>query len=226
MKQYVDYRFKMITRNKIYYPKSHIITNLYTVGKEWMLEDGVEYKGYYHKYIDGTVLTGAVFNKIESKKLIKFVDKFVQPNTLVYDKIKKPNKNFTVPQQRYPVLTMEDFEKGKITRYFIRRRNSTLQEDIYEVDEAQFKLLKRSKNGIDKNLYLGVEMAWKLTGPLNDEREQFNVIYGVQDTNKRMVILKDREMSGLKQFLTDYTELSIHSKTVSDSIKKMFGNVK
>jgi len=216
----------MITRNKIYYPKSHIITNLYTAGKEWMLDDGTEYKGYYHKYIDGTVLTGAVFNKTESKKLIKFVDKFEQPNTLVYDKIKKPSRNFTVPQSRYPILTMEDYEKGKITRYFIRRRNSILQEDIFEVDQDQFKLLKRSKNGIDKNLYAGIEMAWKLTGPLNDIRDQYNVVYGVQDTNQRMVILKDREFPGLKNFLTDYTELTIYSKTVSDSIKKMFGNVK
>jgi len=216
----------MITRNKIYYPKSHIITNLYTAGKEWMLDDGTEYKGYYHKYIDGTVLTGAVFNKTESKKLIKFVDKFEQPNTLIYDKIKKPSRNFTVPQSRYPILTMEDYEKGKITRYFIRRRNSILQEDIFEVDQDQFKLLKRSKNGIDKNLYAGIEMAWKLTGPLNDIRDQYNVVYGVQDTNQRMVILKDREFPGLKNFLTDYTELTIYSKTVSDSIKKMFGNVK
>ncbi len=38
----------MITRNKLYYPKSHIITNLHTIGNEWMLEDGTEYKGYYH----------------------------------------------------------------------------------------------------------------------------------------------------------------------------------
>ena len=216
----------MITRNKIYYPKSHIITNLYTTGKEWMFEDGMEYKGYYHRYIDGTVLTGAVFNRTESKKLIPYINKVAQPSTLVYDKIKTVNKNFTVPQQRYPVLTMENYESGKIFRYFIKRRNSITYEDIFEVDESQFKLLKQSKNGIDRNLYIGIDMPWKLTGPLHDIKEQYNTIYGVYDTNKRMILLKDREFPGLKHFLTDYIELTIHSKAVSDSIKKMFGNVK
>lgn len=216
----------MITRNKLYYPKSHIITNLYTTGKEWMLEDATEYKGYYHKYIDGTVLTGAVFNRVESKKLIPFKDRVKQPSSIVYDKIKDPDRNFTVPQQRLPIPTMEDYEKGKIKRYFIKRRNSITFEDIFEVDEFQSKLLKREKNGIDNNLYLGVDMDWKLTGPLNDIKEQYNTIYGVYDTNRRMILLKDREFPGLKHFLTDYTEFSIHSKAVSDSIKKMFGNVK
>lgn len=216
----------MITRNKIYYPKSHIITNLHTAGSEWMLEDGTEYKGYYHKYIDGTVLTGAVFNKTESKKLIPFVNKATQPNNIIYDRIKKVNKNFTVPQQRIAIPVMDDYEKGRITRYFIKRRNSMTYEDIFEVDKIQFKLLKQNKNGIDNNLYIGIEMDWKLTGPLNDIKEGFNTTYGVYDTNQRMVFLKDREFPGLKNFLTDYIEFSIHSKRVSDSIKKMFGNMK
>jgi hypothetical protein len=216
----------MITRNKLYYPKSHIINNLNTVGKEWMLEDGTEYKGYYHKYIDGTVLTGAVFNRAESKKLIKYVNRIAQPSTITYDKIKYTSKNFTVPQQRYPILELEDYEKGKVTRYFIKRRNSATYEDIFEVDDVQFKLWKRGKNGIDNNLYFGIEVDWKLTGPVNDIKSEFNTTYGVYDTNKRMVVLKDKEFNGLKNFLTDYTELSIHSKTVSESIKKMFGNVK
>jgi len=216
----------MITRNKLYYPKSHIITNLHTIGNEWMLEDGTEYKGYYHKYIDGTVLTGAVFNKTESKKLIPFINKFTQPDNIIYNRIKKPNMNFTVPQQRYPIPTPDDYEKGKLTRYFIKRRNSMTFEDIFEVDKPQFKLLQQSKNGIDGNLYIGINLDWKLTGPLNDLRDGFNTTYGVFDTNQRIVLLKDREFNGLKNFLTDYVELSIHSPHVNDSIKKMFGNVK
>jgi hypothetical protein len=218
----------MIVRNKLYYPKSHIITNLTTAGKEWMFEDGTEYKGYYHRYIDGTVLTGAVFDKMQSKKLIPYINKATQPNNIVYDRLKVVNKNFTVPQQRYPVLDMSHYEAGKVKRYFIKRRNSITYEDIFEVDEFQFKLLKKTKGGIDINLYVGMELDWKLTGPLNDIKATDNKIatYGVADTNKRIILLKDREFPGIKRFLTDYTELSIHSKTVSESIKKMFGNVK
>jgi hypothetical protein len=218
----------MIVRNKLYYPKSHVVNNLTTSGKEWMLEDGTEFKGYYHRYIDGTVLTGASFDKMESKKLIPYVNTIEQPHTIIYDKIKKAKKNFIVPKQQYPILTIEDYEKGRVTRYFIKRRNSSTFEDIFEVNEEQFKLLKKTKGGIDKNLYLGVEIDWKLTGPLNDIKNLSGLIvtYGVYNTNQRVIKLKDREFPGIKNFLTDYTELSIHSKTVSESIKKMFGNVK
>ena len=42
--QYLDYALKIFKMlgNKLYYPKSHIVPNLYTNGKELMLEDGTE----------------------------------------------------------------------------------------------------------------------------------------------------------------------------------------
>lgn len=212
----------MSIRNKIYYPKSHIVENLYTSGKEWMTEDGVEYVGYYHRYIDGKVASGAVYSKTQSVKLIKYINTTIQPDNAVYNSlIKKPNI-FTAPQHMMPIPVLEDYEAGKFKRYFLRRRNYSTFEDIIEINEAQFKLWKRSASGINQGLYTGLSLDWKLTGPLNDIQEQSNTVYGVYDTNRRLVILKDYEMPGLKNFLTDYIEFSIYSPYVKENIKKLF----
>ena len=70
-------------------------------------------------------------------------------------------------------------------------------------------------------------MDWKLTGPLRDVVEDGKIsVPGVYDTNLRIVMLKDNVFTGLKNYLTDYTELSIYSPYISEDIKKQFGNVK
>jgi hypothetical protein len=211
----------MITRNKLYYPKSHIVTNLHTNGKEWMFEDTIEYIGYYHRYIDGTILSGAVFNRTESKNLIPYVSIVNDPINVVYNSL-KPKLTFKAPTTVYTIPELEDYETGKIVRYFLRRRNLASYEDIIEIGKDQYKLWKKTSGGIDKNLYDAITLDWKLTGPLYDIRDSVNIVYGVFDTNKRMVELKTKDFIGLKDFLTDYIEYSIYSPFVSQEIKKLF----
>ena len=210
-------------RNKIYYPKSHIVENLYTSGKEWMTEDGTEYIGYYHRYIDGKVATGAVYSNTQSVALIKYINVVTQPDNTMYNSLVKKSNNFTSPKQIIPIPTNDDYEKGKFVRYFLRRRNYSTFEDMLEVDANQFKLWERVGSGINENLYDGLSLDWKLTGPLNDITQSNNVVYGVADTNKRMVLLKDYDFPGLKSFLTDYIEFSVYSPYVKPEIKKLFG---
>ena len=119
----------MATPNKLYYPKSHIVNNLFTKGKEWMFEDGTEFIGYYHKYIDGNVKSGAVFSNTESKKLITYIDKVNQPDNYIYNSIKTPIKSIP-PIIKYTFPTIDDFNVGKITRYFIKRRNIEIHKQI------------------------------------------------------------------------------------------------
>lgn len=211
----------MITRNKLYYPKSHIVNNLHTNGKEWMFEDSIEYIGYYHRYIDGTILSGAVFNRTESKNLIPYVSIVNDPVNVVYNSL-KPKLTFKAPTTVYTIPELEDYETGKIVRYFLRRRNLASYEDIIEIGKDQYKLWKESSGGIDKNLYDAIAIDWKLTGPLYDNRDSVNIVYGIFDTNKRMVELKTKDFAGLKDFLTDYIEYSIYSPYVSQEIKKLF----
>lgn len=205
-------------RKKLYYPKSHIITGLQTSGKEWMLEDGTEYVGYYHKYIDGTVLTLGDYSPSQSKTLIPYIDKATQPEAGIYDTIAKDISKYKAPIYKYTIPTQEDYKKGFYTRYIIQRRN-TLSE-IIEIDLEQYSTLNTPDTGIDGNLYKGVTVTWKLTGPEYDN----TIEKGVYDTNKRIVELKDYDMKGLKQFLTDYLEFTIYSPVVSKEIKQQFGN--
>ena len=190
-----------------------------------MFEDGTEFIGYYHKYIDGNVKSGAVFSNTESKKLITYIDKVNQPNNYIYNSIKTPIKSIP-PIIKYTFPTIDDFNVGKITRYFIKRRNYSTFQDIFEIDKNQYKLWKFKSGGIDSALYNAIELDWKLTGPLNDVTEGNVVVSGVYDTNLRIVMLKDNVFTGLKNYLTDYTELSIYSPYISEDIKKQFGNVK
>jgi hypothetical protein len=205
-------------RKKLYYPKSHIITGLQTSGKEWMLEDGTEYVGYYHKYIDGTVLTLADYSPTQSKTLIPYIDKTTQPESRIYDTIAKDTSKYKAPIYKYPIPTESDYKKGFYTRYIIQRRNY-LQE-IIEIDSEQYSSLNTPDTGIDGNLYKGITLDWKLTGTKNDTSTE----KGVEDTNRRLVELKDFDMKGLKQYLTDYLEFTIYSKLVSQEIKSAFGN--
>lgn len=208
-------------RKKLYYPKSHIITRLHTTGKEWMTTDGIEYIGYYHKYVDGTILTGADYNQVTSVDLIPYIDIIAQPNNHLYKSVTTNTNVFTAPKIHFPSLTVDDYKAGFVTRYFIGRRNS--RSDIMEIKVDQYNTINNPTTGLDGSIYMGISFDWKLTGPLHDIKDGMNIEYGVYDTNDRMVHLKDNDLIGLKQYLTDYVELSVYSINVSTGIKKLFG---
>lgn len=204
-------------RNKIYYPKSQIVENLVTTGKEWMLSDGTEYIGLYHRYIDGTVMSGATYSKEFSKPLKKYIDLNTDFNQFVYNTLKKKPTN-VFPKAALTVPVLDDYTTGKYTRYFLQKRNDL--NDIMEIDSDQFKSWQKATGGIDKNLYNAIPIDWKLTGPLYDlETGEF----GVASTNQRVVQISNRMMPGIINFLTDYIELTIYSPYVSKDIKKLFG---
>lgn len=214
-------------RPSIYYPEAKVTTGLFTNGKEWMLEDGTEYVGFYHKYTDNTVLTEAVFSKSKSKKLIAYVPKSSQP-TFIYNKLKniKPSEA-KFPISFYSIPTLDHYSKGFFERYFIYRRNYTdLFKDLYEVNKDQYDSWKTPETGINEILYGAFIINWKLTGPLNDVRDQLQIKeFGVYDTNKRLAQYYDREFPGTSKVLTDYLEFSIYSPITSYEIKKQFGIV-
>ena len=223
-----------MTRKRLYYPASQIIQNLYTAGKEYMTVDNIEYIGYYHKYIDGTVMTGAVYDISESKLLKQFVDTVKQPELIVYrDSVKKGNNSKTNviysihPKFSYVTPSESDFQLGKFTRYFIKRRNFKTVEDIFEIDFEQYKQWRKIKSGIDETLYEAIAIEWKLTGPLNDIFENnVNVAPGVFNTNERTIRVKASTFMGLDKYVTDFTEFSIYSPLCPVEFKQKFGYLK
>ena len=169
-------------RNKLYYPSAHIVTNLYTYGKEWMYENGTEYVGYYHRYVDGAVMSESKFQPGTSQTLIPYIDIVTQPGNAIYDTLKR-KQTYTSPYDVYPIPLSDDYQAGKIARYFIKRRNFSTSQDIMEINKDQYKLWAQPKSGIDESLYIAITLDWKLTGPLNDTIELDNPVYGVSDTN-------------------------------------------
>lgn len=201
----------MALRPRHYYPKSQITEGLYTPGKEWMLLDNTEYVGLYHKYADGTIMTQSTYNEKKSEYLIPFRE-IKNESSFIYDNITTAQdlvKSYNAPMHYRPKLTDNDIKQGYVIRYFIRRRNDS-RSPIYEVPAADYKTLMEKNKGLNGNLYYGVELKWKITGPEFDVKDSKGNItqFGVRDTNKRTVQSKDILMPGLSTFLGELVELS------------------
>jgi len=158
----------------MYYPKNKIITNLYTSGNELFNKTTLQpYIGHYFSTFDGKF-----FSKKEpssdSIELIKF-SKDVNRNQQTFD-------HFS------PVPGNDDYEKGFITRYAIKRINSGV-DTIKEISKNDF---QKVKNNI---LYSSVQFDWKITGELYDNPDK--LIYGIIDTNRRTIQKNEKIIPGL-----------------------------
>lgn len=225
--QNVDCIRNMYKRPSVYYPEIKITNNLYTIGKEWMLENGTEYIGFYHKYSNGTVLTEPYYHKILSNLLIPYKDPASLPVN-IYNKLKKIQPSPSVSPINFKVLpTTDDYSTGTFKRYFIYRKNySDLNRDVCEVDEEQYKLWEKPNIGINEILYDGFTIDWKLTGPLYDVVvRDFVKEAGVYNNNRRLIKEADRIFPGMSTIITDYLEFSIYSSLTPYDIKKQFGNI-
>ena len=185
-----------MARKRIYYPEGAIQKGLYTNGGEWMFEDGTEYTGQYHKYLNTKeVFTESYFIKDVSKKLIRYynLDVDFQKNTFEYNTLKETVKSYTpeltIPDPYFLQPSQEDYDNGFVERYFYKRKGSTTINEI-------------SKNGfgnLNSPYYQKLKLKWKITGPLNDTNEETGII----DTNRRTILLYQNEFTGLERYLTD-----------------------
>jgi hypothetical protein len=193
-----------------------------------MYENGVEYIGYYHRYLDGLVLTEPYYNMVKSEKIIPYSEiKRNQPN-VIYDSISDLQVSFNAsPTNVYTLPTLDDYKKGFFKRYFVYRRNlKDIYKEFFEVNDTQYKSWKTPRVGIDEILYNAFVIEWRLTGPLNDIMANGQIIeFGVHDTNKRLVYLNEKQFPGIIKILTDYKEFSIHSLLTPEEIRKQFGNM-
>lgn len=135
----------------MYYPKNKIKTNLNTLGGEYyFVSNGEQYVGFYYKLASGKAYTG------------KF------PGDGVNLPIQtKPEATFTTPTApaiptTIPPLfpTPEDYKNGMFTRYFSKKRNEYLFE---ELTKDQFDKLNNSKNPL-YTLYKPFFIKWMLVG--------------------------------------------------------------
>lgn len=196
----------------MYYPKSKIISNLYTNGQELVYTSTERfYTGSYHILSDGRIYTGKNQQDGELKSL-KFAEEVQQldaeavasstgnqnlnSNTF-YDEIRRrqqinPPKlellepKYTQPTVKYPILT----------RYFLRRTNNAI---FTEVSLKDYNAIKNRDKKYNWGIYVTFELPWSTSGAY------------IKETNERMVLLTEQryKVYGFTQYITNYTEFSI-----------------
>jgi hypothetical protein len=181
-----------------------------------------EYEGPYHKYADGTVMTGGSYSEKTSEYLIPF-ESIIGTSKSIFDDINQGEdvKKYIVPTTYYPLknLTIDDYKQGWFERFFVKRRNDS-SSGITEVTKKSFETLAKKGSGINGSLYYGISLRWKIGGNEETIVEKGITIYGIEETNKRTLFLKESKMPGITKFLGDLQEFSIYSKLTDSDIKQ------
>lgn len=217
-----------------YYPKNRIITNQVTTGGEFTIK-GEEYRGSYYKTFDGKFFTGSdPFDSNANVKLTPIetasnlsvsTGKFDLDAVLSYEQIKNVSLAQGEPDTDaygvvlkeltpyYPQPTQEDYERGYFLRYFAKKVNES--SNIIEISKENYDTMRNRKSRLQDYLYQVIDLFWKLTGPLKDDRvnKQYPVA-GIIDTNKRLVETKDKTFPGLKTYIgEEYSKFAVPSKS-------------
>lgn len=202
-----------------YYPSSKILANQNTNGFEYQI-DGIPYRGKYYKTYDGKVFSGPNPQVGPSKPLkpIKIYSGFptskirpnedidniaarerIDPNTIARPRLK--------PTSYYPKPIESDYKRGYLIRYFTKKENETI---IIEISEQEYNQIVNGTTPYDIRLYQTTKILWKITGPLNSQRQsQYNVIPGIIDTNKRLTESANKTFLGIVDFIGgDYAKFS------------------
>jgi len=210
-----------------YYPKNRIKPDQIAKGGELLL-DGRPYTGPYYEAFDGRVFTGKDPLDTNANLPLEKIQAGSNPNVeagifnrsaaISFSEIKAvensqgeaDNSATSLPLKElvpyYPQPTEQDYTRGYFIRYFGRKVNG--KPDIVEITKENHDIMKNRKTSLKDYMYQVVDVFWKLTGPLRDDRvnKQYPIA-GIVDTNKRIVEAKDKEFGGLKAYINEnYTK--------------------
>lgn len=194
----------------IYYPKSKILENQYTSGKEFTIKSNNQpYTGYYYVLSNNTFFSGKTSEDKNSIELIrtKIIPK--NQNIINYNSINSTfTSGFSSPIPYYPKPNDEDYKLGFISRYFVKRRNADYT-TIVEISPADYQLYFSDVDTVNTNLYNAVKLNWKISGPINNDFSDRNFPkIGIAETNKKIVTLKEKVFPGFSFFFKDYSQFS------------------
>ena len=201
----------MAKKRRIFYPESEQILGLFTTGKEWMFRDSQkEYKGPYHRFTDGIVMTGAspmgkrskylMPYKEVSEESVKATEYYRLVTTIKVDK-------FKAPQYYYPILTPNDISVGYVERYFVQKKSNPTAYGVTEVDKKQFDNVSLvNKPAINGKTHHKFSLRWKLLGTKKE----------IEDTNRKTLLNLDQTYKGILQYLSILTEFSKFSPIISE----------
>lgn len=164
-----------------YYPKNKIQQNLQTNGDEYKTienynNNGPSYSGYYYKLYNGKYYTGEFPGNGDNKELIPII---VTKNVTSFT----PALTTSHIPPLYP--TPKDYEVGVFTRYFIKKRNEFLFDE----------LTKDQYGNVNNTLYIKVPIQWQLVGDKD----------ATYISNRNMVLLAEQKnkVPGLTTYLKE-----------------------
>jgi hypothetical protein len=143
-----------------YIPKNKIQTNLYTNGNEFIyLSDKQPYTGFYYKLYNGKYFTGASPNEKPSLEII--VSPKTDPDSI--NRRLNVEKNLSVPYNPLSP-TLQDYQNGEFTRYFLIRRNQLL---FSETSKNTYDEYVSKKPTVYWRTYRPFSLKWQLTGDVS-----------------------------------------------------------
>jgi len=200
-----------------YYPAFSVIANQNTSGGEFTSLNGKPYSGKYYIAFDGRTFSGPdpETGPSEELKKVPFYDSSPTLNKLPLSNTIKNrlaentdvqlNRISGAPVSYYPQPTAADYKRGYISRYFTKKENETF---ITEISEDEYNEIVNGTTNYDIRIYQTTKILWKISGPLNSERQsQFNIIPGIIDTNKRLTETANKTFLGIVDYIGgDYTK--------------------
>jgi hypothetical protein len=186
-------------RQKAYYTKDEITANLYTMGGEWMTTDDVEYKGLYHTYATGEIYTQGTWNQNTSVKLIPY--ERIDPAAKIFKQLTNIDVKYDSIQTYVVNVTEQNRLDGYISRYFIKKINET---SITEIDSTQFNAWISGQ--IDNNVYVAVEIIWRITGNQTTQYVNGVQLPGVSESNLQRIQNAERVIPGISSKLSNPLE--------------------
>jgi hypothetical protein len=170
----------------MYYPKSQIITNLYTNGQEYVIKStSTNYIGNYWKTSDGKFFTGKTPEDKNIQELIvatsdaslqysnltseaftpKFNSVYLNNSDVITEEYNKLNDTLLnvnlLPTSYNPQPTQDDYALGEFTRYFCKKTNELR---YIEINKDTYEKLTGQDSTYLWQLYTPFKYQWIISG--------------------------------------------------------------
>ena len=195
----------------MYYPKSQITTNLFTLGDEYVYVGTTQvYSGSYFKTSDGSAFTGKNPNnkpnnpiELSSINLNDFqpfdteLEEFPNSYDIINDDYywaKGINQNEVTPIPKPPIQitplpSPNEYSIGEIQRYFTSKINEI---KYTEINETQYTSFINNESTVLSSLYIAFQLPWVITG---DRSNAYNV--NMKTVNR---VQKNFKLQGFKSY--------------------------
>ena len=191
-----------------YYPKSQLVTDLYTNGDEYLLSTTQEpYTGDYYETFDGNQYTGKSpnmkFNVLLVPINLTSTLPLETPSSPLYPVDtetnsyypKFPTETSYLPQFNSPIPTPDDYKNGSFTRYFCKKTNGS---KYLEINQETYNKLLSKDSTILWALYEPFSLPWKISS--NASSNSLNN----QSSITRLVSTID--LTGFESYIKGYTQ--------------------